>query len=257
MKACAMTQGDPRSEPDGPTPKGRGKQTNLMEVAYKRLEELIIKCALKPGSFLSMQDLQDVTGCSRTPIYQAVNRLATDTLVVIHPRHGVRIAPIDLARERMLLRLRRDLERFVIRLVVERATSTHRTQIMHVARMMREHRETMTIAEFNTFDSRIDSLILQAAGEPFLEHTLRPLHTIFRRIGWIHHANIGGESSVLGSIDAHLAILDAVATRQADLALEASGRLIMFVEEMFDEIERDIDPSILDCSIEPLLGYPD
>jgi DNA-binding GntR family transcriptional regulator len=234
--------------------KTRRSQTNLMEVAYERLEQLIITCDLKPGSFLSIQDLQDITGSSRTPIYQAVNRLATDTLVVIHPRHGIRVAPIDLARERMLLRLRRDLERFVIMLVVERATSTHRTQVMHVARMLREHRETMTISEFNAFDSRIDRLILQAAGEPFLEHTLRPLHTIFRRIGWIHHMHIGGESSVLGSIDAHLAILDAVATRQTEQALEASDRLIVFVEEMFDQLERQIDPSILDCSIEPLLA---
>lgn len=232
----------------------RRSQTNLMEVAYERLEQLIIRCDLKPGSFLSMQDLQSMTGSSRTPIYHAVNRLATDTLIVIHPRHGVRIAPIDLARERMLLQLRRDLERFVLRLAVERATSTHRTQVMHVARTMREHREKMTMSEFNAFDSRIDRLILQAAGEPFLEHTLRPLHTIFRRIGWIHHAHIGGEQSVIGSIDSHLAILDAVATRHIDQAVEASDQLIQFVETMFDQIERGINPSVLDCSIEPIIG---
>lgn len=229
-------------------------QVNLMEVAYERLEQLIIKCDLKPGSFLSMQDLQSMTGSSRTPIYNAVSRLATDTLVIIHPRHGVRIAPIDLARERMLLQLRKDLERFVLRLAVERATTTHRTQIMHVARTMRDHREAMTMAEFNAFDSRIDRLILQAAAEPFLEHTLRPLHTIFRRIGWIHHFHIGAEQSVLRTIDAHLAILDAVATRHIDQAVAASDELINFVEAMFDQIEREIDPMVLDCTIEPLIS---
>lgn len=226
----------------------------LMEVAYERLEQLIINCDLKPGSFLSMQDLQSMTGSSRTPIYHAVSRLATDTLVVIHPRHGVRISPIDLARERMLLQLRQDLERFVLKLAVERATSTHRTRIMHVARTMRAHRDTMTMSEFNAFDSRIDKLILQAAGEAFLEHTLRPLHTIFRRIGWIHHAHIGASQSVLRSIDAHLAILDAVATRHIDQAVSASDELIRFVEEMFDQIEREIDPTVLDCTIEPILN---
>lgn len=231
----------------------RRNRINLMEVAYERLEQRIIDCELRPGSFLSMQDLQDMTGSSRTPIYQAVNRLAADTLVIVHPRHGVRVAPIDLARERMLLRLRRDLERFVLQLAVDRANSTHRNQVMHIARTLREHREQMSISEFNAFDSRIDRLILQAAGEPFLEHTLRPLHTIFRRIGWIHHAHIGGSESVLRSIDAHLAILDAIATRHVEEAVAASDELVRFVEGMFDELERGIDPSVLDCSIEPLV----
>lgn len=233
--------------------KPRRNQTNMMEAAYERLEHLIINCELRPGSFLSIQDLQRMTGLSRTPIYQAVNRLATDTLVHIHPRHGVRIAPIDLARERMLLCLRRDLERFVLTLVAERSTSTHRTQMMHVTRALRERRETLTIAEFNIFDRRIDKLILIAAGEPFLEHTLRPLHTIFRRIGWVHHLYIDHAESLLRTIDCHLEVLDALSARHVDRAVEASDKLIEFVEDMFDGIERKIDPSVLDCSIEPLI----
>lgn len=250
-----MARTSKRTAEDVMTVAVRRNQTNLMEVAYERLEQLIITCELRPASFLSMQDLQDMTGSSRTPIYQAVNRLAADTLLVIHPRHGVRVAPIDLARERMLLLLlRRDLERFVLQLAVDRANSTHRTKVMHVARTMREHRDTMSIAEFNGFDSRIDKLILQAAAEPFLEHTLRPLHTIFRRIGWIHHVHLGGGESVLRSIDAYLAILDAMATRHVAEAVAASDELVRFVEVMFDQLERGIDPSVLDCSIEPLMS---
>jgi DNA-binding GntR family transcriptional regulator len=244
------TEDDTAADTAGP----RRSQSNLMEIAYERLEQLIIKCELKPGSFLSIQDLQRMTGYSRTPIYQAVNRLATDTLVMIHPRHGVKIAPIDLARERMLLRLRRDLERFVLTLVAERSNSTHRTQMLHVTRALRDRRETMTIDEFNVFDRRIDKLILVAAGEPFLEHTLRPLHTIFRRIGWIHHLHIGHEQSLLRTIDCHLDVLDAIASRHVERAIEASDQLISFVEDMFGEIERQIDPSALDCSIEPLFS---
>ncbi len=45
----------------------------------------------------------------------------------------------------------------------------------------------MSLAEFNVLDRRINQLLLSASGEPFLEHTLRPLHTIYRRIGFIHH----------------------------------------------------------------------
>lgn len=233
----------------------RRSQTNLVELAYERLESLIITCELKPGSLLAIQDLQRIASCSRTPVHQAVSRLAVDTLVTVQPRQGIRIAPIDLTRERLLLRLRRDLERFVLTLVTERSTSTHRTQMMHLARILREQHETMTIAEFNGFDRRIDRLMLLAAGEPFLEHTMRPLHTIFRRIGWIHHQHIGGDVSLRGTIDCHLAILDAVASCHLDQAMEATDALIRFVDGMFDGIERGIDPALLDCSLEPLAGF--
>ena len=160
----------------------RSNAVNLVELAYEQIENRIISCKLKPGSFLSIQDLVDITGISRTPVHQAVTKLAADTLVIIQPRHGLQIAPIDLARERMLLRLRRDLERFVVTLAAEHSTATHRSQMMHLTRTLQERRETMTISEFNVFDRRIDKLVLLAAGEPFLEHTLRPLHTLFRRI---------------------------------------------------------------------------
>ena len=50
-----------------------------------------------------------------------------------------------------------------------------------------EHGADMTIDQFNAIDRRIDQLFLAAANEPFVESTLRPLHTIFRRIGWIYH----------------------------------------------------------------------
>lgn len=243
------------SEREATAPQRRNR-VNLFELAYQRLEELLVSCELRPGQFLAMQDLQAMTGYGRTPVHQAVNRLAADTLILIRPRHGLQIAPIDLARERMLLGLRRDIERFVIRLAAERAGPTHRNQMLHMERRLRERRDELTLAEFNALDRRIDQVVLAAAGEPFLEHTLRPLHTLYRRIGFIYHKAMVEEVSLTATIDHHLAVLNAVATRNAERAVAASDALIGFVEAMFDEMETRIDPSLLDCSIEPLLAAP-
>jgi DNA-binding GntR family transcriptional regulator len=235
------------------SPPRRSNRVNLFELAYERIEHLIVTCELKPGRFLSIQDLQDMTGFSRTPVHQAVSRLADDTLIIIKPRHGVQIAPIDLARERMLLQLRRDIERFVIRLAAECSGPSHRNQFLHIERLLRERRDSMTVEEFNVLDRRIDKLILAVAGEPFLEHTVRPLHTIFRRIGWVHHRYVKGDTSLQTTINCHLAVLNAVANRHIKEAMAASDALIDFVDRMFDVMEREIDPSLLDCSLEPLI----
>ncbi|MBZ9894456.1 MULTISPECIES: GntR family transcriptional regulator [unclassified Mesorhizobium] len=231
----------------------RQNSRNLFELAYERIEGLIINCELRPGSRLSIQELQNLSGFSRTPVHQAVGRLADDTLIVVHPRHGLQIAPIDLARDRTLLRLRGDLERFVIQLATERSQSTHRNQLLHMSRLLGERRDTLTVDAFNVLDRRIDKLILSAAAEPFLEHTLRPLHTIFRRIGWIHHTQLSATDGLAAAIDCHLAILDAVANRHEDRAVRATNDLIAFVESMFEAIEREVDPSLLDASLAPLI----
>src|SRR3984893_2259984 len=226
---------------------GRRNRLNLFELAYERIEDLIVRCELKPGSFLAMQDLQEMTGFGRTPVHQAVSRLAADTLIIVLPRHGLQIAPIDLARERILLQLRRDIERFVVRLAAERSGPSHRNQILHLTRALRDQRAKMTIDEFNVFDRRIDGIILNAAGEIFLEHTLRPLHTIFRRIGWVYHTRIPSGASFDRTIDCHLAVLDAIANRRIDTAMAASDALSIFVDHMFDALEQEIDPALLDC----------
>jgi len=239
---------------DGDEAPGRRNRINFFELAYQRIEDLLVNCELRPGQFLTVQDLQTLTGFGRTPVHNAVSTLAADTLITIRPRHGLQIAPIDLARERLLLALRRDLERFVIRLAAERASLSHRNQALHIERVMKDKRATLTLDEFNSLDRRVDSLILAAAGEPFLAHTLRPLHTIYRRIGFIHHSYMPGQADLAGTIDSHLAILSAVANRRIDRAMAASDALIDHMNTMFEGMEAGIDPQLLDCSIEPLLG---
>jgi DNA-binding GntR family transcriptional regulator len=182
-------------------------------------------------------------------VHQAVNRLAADTLIKVHPRRGLQIAPIDLTRERTLLQLRRDMERFVIRLATEHSTASHRNQILHIKRQLHENRTHITIEAFNVLDRRIDELCLAAAGEPFVENTLRPLHTIFRRIGWLYHTQTSVKTSLLKTVDVHIALLDAVSNRRVEAALAASDELVDFVDSMFDVLETAVEPASLDCSV--------
>ncbi|MCW5220131.1 GntR family transcriptional regulator [Verminephrobacter aporrectodeae subsp. tuberculatae] len=236
-----------RPEPP-PADAGRTPR-NLYARAHEAIEACLVTCELQPGRHLATQELRDLVQLGRTPVHQAVTRLAEDTLLRVHPRRGLQVAPIDLARERALLRLRRDMERFVIRLAAEKSGSSHRNQMLHIKRHLRENQAGMTIDAFNVIDRRLDRLFLAAAGEPFVENTLRPLHTIFRRIGWLYHSKVASGSSVTKTVDVHLALIDAVANCHVEQALRASDELIGFVDSMFDVLEREIDPVLLDCSL--------
>jgi len=236
-----------RPTPEEPS-RARGL-LNQVDMAYERIEQMLVNCQLKPGRFMATQELQELINFGRTPVLQAVRRLADDTLVIVSPRHGLQIAPIDLARERGLLPLRRDTERFVIRLAAERSGPSQRNQMLHLMRSLREQPGQMTINKLNVVDRKVDQLIIAAAGEPFVEHTLRPLHTMYRRIGWLHHTEIGRGQNLQQSIDCHVALLNAVANRHVDQALVALDDLIGFVDSMFEVLEHEIDTSLLDCSL--------
>lgn len=244
------TKSDP---PQESAARGRNPM-NLFELAHEAIEERLVKCELQPGRFLAIQELQQMVQLGRTPVYQAVSRLSADTLIRVHPRRGLQVAPIDLARERVLLRLRRDVERFVIRLAAEKSSSSHRNQMLHMKRYLRDNRDQMTIESFNVIDRRLDRLFLAAAGEPFVENTLRPLHTIFRRIGWLYHTQVPPKDGLFRTVDVHLALIDAVANCHVDAAITASDELTDFVDSMFDVLEREIDPSLLDCSLDSFEG---
>ena len=233
----------------------RRNPANLSDQAYERIEELLICCKLAPGRFMATHELQTMVGYGRTPVHQALNRLAADTLVQITPRHGIRIAPIDLSRDRLLLRLRRDMERFVIRLATERSGASERNRMQHIRRQLIEHGANMTIEQFNVADRLIDQLFLAAAQEPFVEGTLRPLHTIFRRIGWIYHMHAADKIDLQRTVAGHISVITAVASGDVDGAIAASDGLMDFVDSMFEVLERDVPPSTLDCSLDGADSY--
>lgn len=234
-----------------PTVQDKGRDSkSLLEHAYKEIEELIVTCRLMPGSYLRIQDLQDITGYSRMPVYQAVTRLASDTLVTIRPRQGVQVAPVDLPRTATLLKLRRDMERFVVTLACEKASPLQRTMLGKIVQAMEDQAVAMSLSTFNHFDLQIDAQILKICDEPFLEYSLRPLHTMFRRVGWLYHTHAKPHQDLSGTIDGHLGVLRAILAQDPHAAAKASDNLMNFMGDTLHAIERNIDPILLNVELD-------
>ena len=82
-----------------------------------------------------------------------------------------------------------------------------------------------------------------------LENSLlmRPLHTIFRRVGHVHLTHLGGTAGLAKTIECHLALLAAVVDRDTKGAKNASDALIDWAQVMFDSLEGNIEPQLLDA----------
>ncbi|WP_320144623.1 GntR family transcriptional regulator [uncultured Cohaesibacter sp.] len=226
---------------------------NLSDIAYDRIEEAIVHLKIRPGEFTTVSALQQDIELGRTPVLDAVRRLADDTLVLVQSRRGLQIAPIQLDRERSLLKLRADIEKHAVRLAAERASSTHRNRMYQLVQALKNELETHNIQAFNELDRMLDMLILDAADEPLILRSLRPLHSIFRRTGYIYlaHLDPNGEAFV-STIERHAVLLDAIARGNQEDAVSHLANLIDLAEGMFDILARKINPTLLDINIKPL-----
>lgn len=224
---------------------------DLASLAYGRIEELFISTRIAPGATLRMQDLQASLGIGRTPVHQAVRRLAAETLLEIRPRNGLRVTPIDLARERHLALLRRDLDRFVVDAAIGTMTANQRAALLHMKRQIENGAGAMKLDDFNVVDRRFDRLLIEASGEPFLERVLGPLHAFGRRMGFVHITHVSRRAGLDGSIERHLAIMDAVLRGATKAACAASDALVAFSIAMIRELEEGVDPALLDARFGP------
>ena len=229
---------------------------DLSAVAYERIEELFVSMRLAPGAFLRTQDIQALVGIGRTPVHQAIRRLSAETLMEIRPRNGLRIAPIDLARERHLAVLRRDLMRFVIEAAMRNLSSNDRARIHDLRRRLTDDSGTMGVDRFNEIDKAFDVLLIQASGERFLDRTLRPLHAIARRTGYLHLTQISGADGLARTIERHMVIMEGVVSGAAGTVRTACDDLVAYAVELIDDLEARIDPRLLDVNYPTLEAGP-
>jgi len=105
----------------------------LTEQAYRLIEEQVVTLRLKPGDVLSEQMLSATFKIGRTPIREALQRLAREGLVTILPRKGILVSDINPRTQLLVLEVRRELERLLSRAGSERATKEQRTQFLELA----------------------------------------------------------------------------------------------------------------------------
>ena len=105
------------------------------ERAYWLLAERIIRLELPPGSVLLDRDIMAETGIGRTPIREAMQRLATEGLTVHYPHRGVVVSEISASSTRSIYEFRAliDGEAIIWASAVSRALWGHGTLIIRKA----------------------------------------------------------------------------------------------------------------------------
>lgn len=200
---------------------------SLMQQAYRRLEELIVTLQLKPGEVLSESTLTKQLGIGRTPVREALQRLAREGLVSILSRRGILVSELDVRRQMKLLELRRELERLMARLGARRASATEREAFGVIADGMNQAAQKNDEIRFMRLDRQLNLLMCAASKNEHLTSAMSLTHGQSRRF-WFHHHRDVGDLDLCARLHARLS--SAIRDGEEKAAMAASDSLLDYVE---------------------------
>lgn len=214
----------PRSQP--PRPPAVAGET-LTDQAYRLIEEQIVTLRLKPGDVLSEQMLSATFGIGRTPVREALQRLAHEGLVIILPRKGILVSDINPRHQLLVLEVRRELERLLSRAGAERATKEQREALQEIARGMDRAAKTNDDIAFMRLDREFNRLMVEAAHNSYAARSMKLLQGLSRRF-WYMHYRQAADLPLCARLHANQA--RSIAQGNAEAAARGSDKLMDYVE---------------------------
>lgn len=204
---------------------------SLTEKAYRLVEEMIVTLKLEPGTIFSENELSQSINIGRTPLREALQRLANEGLVRVMPRRGMMITEINPAEHFALLDTRRVIDRLIARRAAQRALPEQRQRFQSLAQDMLEAATQADVDRFLRLDKLCDAEIGLASKNTFAARAATPLHALCRRF-WYAHQNLGDLNT---SAATHAQLLRAVAEGQCEAAVSASDKLMDYLEQFTRE----------------------
>ena len=198
----------------------------LTEKAYRALEEDIVTLRILPGSVVSEAILSRRLGVGRTPVREALQRLAREWLVVIMPRRGIVVSEIDPVRQLRVLEARREIERFLARSAAKRASEVQRVQFQEIAAGMDAAARNADDITFMRLDRQFNLLVLDSAGNEFAAAAMSLMNGLSRRFWYVHYKQA---ADLPLTARLHATIARAIADGDQDAAAHGSDALVDYI----------------------------
>jgi DNA-binding GntR family transcriptional regulator len=203
-------------------------EPSLTDRAYSMLEEMIVTLKLAPGTAVSEARLSQALGIGRTPIREALQRLARERLVTILPRRGIFVSEINVKSQLRLLEVRREVERLIARSAARRSRPAERARFAEIARIFERCAKSNDETTFIRTDREFNELCSLAARNEFGAGAMSLMHSLSRRFWFIHYQQ-AADLPVTAKLHANIA--RAISKGDEDAAATALDRLIDEIEQ--------------------------
>jgi DNA-binding GntR family transcriptional regulator len=177
--------GQPVSTPSSPRPSAGSRSSQLIaDRAYFELRDRIVTLRLPPGTALIEDELMGELGIGRTPLREAVKRLALENLVEIRPRRGTYVTDVNVADIVHITEVRAELEGQAAQLAAMRLDDDARGR----AEALLAELETLDVHDAEGLmhiDERVHRLAWEASANPYLVDTLEGYFALALRVWYL------------------------------------------------------------------------
>ncbi len=186
--------------------------------AYSILRQMIVSLKLQPGTFIDEKSISAQLDIGRTPVREALLRLADQRLVSILPRKGTMVAPLRLQDVRAVEDLRWHLESLSTRWATERITPDE----LRAMQQLIIDAEAGAFTDIPDWDVEVDrsfhQMLAAAAKNEFLAETLTRLYDHSVRL---LYATRSAMTPATDELPHYRAMLDGIAKGDPDLTERA------------------------------------
>jgi DNA-binding GntR family transcriptional regulator len=179
--------------------------------AYVAIRGLIVSLELPPGAVIDERELMRRIGLGRTPVREALRKLAQEQLVEVFPRRGMFVTGVDVRDLARISEVRTALEPEAARLAAERATDEERDELTSLSDAIKGG------ADLKGLDERIHRAIYAAAHNDLMEKTLGEYYVLALRIWMIA---LDRAEDLEEAVEAHRDLITAIVVGDGDRAAE-------------------------------------
>ncbi|TCT05435.1 DNA-binding GntR family transcriptional regulator [Tepidamorphus gemmatus] len=200
--------------------------------AYHEIRRRILANELQPGVQMLETEVADLLGMSRTPVREALIRLAEEGLVEVRPRHGMRVKPVSPQDMREIYDVLTSLEATAAALAARRPLSGEELAGLEAAvAEMDEALECDDLKRWAEADQRFHDLLVIGSGNRRLQDIVGTLRDQAHRV---RMATLALRPKPVESNNDHRAVVEAIRRGDAEAAWRAhhdhrsrSGRMLV------------------------------
>jgi len=173
----------------GPMSKMNNKKPSLAVIAYETIVRKIISLEYEPGEHLEEKQLVEQLDIGRTPIREALQRLAGEKLVEAHPNKGIIVRPITLQNTKAMFEGMKIIELGVAELAVKKDVTRF------IPHMEAANKEIETaIALMNIFDivkaNHVFHMVFaQCSDNEYLIRAVNEVRNHAKRLSYLSYDN--------------------------------------------------------------------
>ena len=200
----------------------------LAEKIYYDIEEKIVKLEYKPGSFLTENFLEKNLRCGRTPIREAIQKLAREGLIKVIPRKGLLVTHIDINDQLNLIQVRRELEKLMAKLSAKNASRAQKDKFLKISKLMKKCKNNDN-TRFIKLDKEMNDLLAISCDNEFLRRSMRLVSGLSRRFWFYRNLKSLDDLTIIARL--HSAVCESICKGDQLNAEKKTEKLIDYIEK--------------------------